>query len=1297
MSHKKEVKSKKSKQNVNIISDEFESIFIKNDNSDTSQSTTINNSTKTIEQKYQKKTQIEHILLRPDTYVGDISIQEEMMWIWDGKNIIQKKIKYVPGLYKIFDEIIVNARDHNIEDPSCDTIKVNINQETNTISVWNNGKGIDIIEHSEHKMYIPELLFGELLTSTNYDDTQKRTTGGRNGYGAKLTNVFSTFFSVETIDGERKLKFYQEFTNNLSDRTPAKITKLKEDKTATYTKITFKPDLAKFKLTYLTDDIVALMSKRVIDIAGISKIKVYLNDIKIDINSFKKYISLYQINNNNDNDYNDNTNNLESDDDLLESNTELKVPKEIVLYEEIDRWKLGILYIPDGNFEQISFVNSICTYHGGNHVDYVINQIIKKLEVIIQKKYKDFKVKPASIKENLIIFLDSVIENPAFTSQTKETLKTKISDFGSTFEPSDKLIKRLSSTGIVDQIIHMAQLKEELFLKKTDGKKTTSVRGIPKLEDAEFAGSKKSSLCKLILTEGDSAKALAMAGRSIIGSEYYGVFPLKGKLLNVRDASPKQLLENEEIINIKKILGLQHNKEYTDINDLRYGGIVLMCDQDYDGFHIKGLLMNFFHYFWPSLLQYHNFISALATPIVKATKRSGKNTDSKVFYNLTDYSKWKELSESKNYTIKYYKGLGTSTKEEAKGYFEDFKNKLIYYTWKPGNYLEPETNDLPVNVSHILDIVNTVDKIETKEIEEIQEIEEIGNTSKSKVNKKTNNDLIIYENSTTENSRDLLYVKVDKNQQKIFGVYSKYIDECTEAITLGFEKNRANCRKTWLRNYNKNRILSNDQKNVPIPDFIHKELIHFSNDDINRSIPSLVDGLKPSTRKILYGAILRKLDLPKDEIKVSQLSGFVSDKTCYHHGEASLNGAIVGMAQNFVGSNNINILYPSGQFGTRLVGGKDAASPRYTFTYLAELTRLIFRPEDDPILDYIDDDGILVEPEWFCPIIPMVLVNGAEGIGTGFSTKITQFNPLDIVENLKILMNKSNNKILNQMNPYFRNFNGNVEYIKPNEYMVNGIYQKISDDTIKITELPVGIWTTSYNEFIEKKCEKIKSIQPLIQSYKKAYTDESIDFTLKIDEYTLEKLENNGQLMSKLRLSTPLKLSNMHLYDNKSKINKYENVLDILTKFYEVRLQMYTKRKEYIINKLQKELNILSYKKKFIEDVLNGIIIIYKQKKLIIINRLIELKYPQLANSSDIESYNYITDIPLFNLTEEKIEELESKYNTKEEELRIVKITTEIDKWSDELDEFTEAYKKWTIIHSNLDKKNKKTKSKQNK
>jgi DNA topoisomerase-2 len=169
-----------------------------------------------IESKYQKKTQLEHILTRPDTYVGDIKLQTEKLYIHEEGKIVKKEIQYVPALYKIFDEIIVNSSDNTKNDKLCKNIKISISADE--ISVYNDGTGIDVEIHKEYEIYVPELIFGHLLTSTNYDDTEKRVTGGRNGYGAKLTNIFSTFFSIETIDSKRKRKFYQEYSNNMSNK-----------------------------------------------------------------------------------------------------------------------------------------------------------------------------------------------------------------------------------------------------------------------------------------------------------------------------------------------------------------------------------------------------------------------------------------------------------------------------------------------------------------------------------------------------------------------------------------------------------------------------------------------------------------------------------------------------------------------------------------------------------------------------------------------------------------------------------------------------------------------------------------------------------------------------------------------------------------------------------------------------------------------------------------------------------------------------------------------------------------------
>jgi DNA topoisomerase-2 len=1135
----------------------------------------------TIESKYQKKTQLEHILTRPDTYVGDIKLQTEKLYIHQDGKIVKQEIQYVPALYKIFDEIIVNASDHTKNDKTCKNIKITIAPDE--ISVYNDGVGIDVEIHKDYKIYVPELIFGELLTSTNYDDTEKRVTGGRNGYGAKLTNIFSTFFSIETIDGKRKRKFYQEFTDNMTQRTKPVVTELKTV-TTSYTKILFKPDFEKFGIELLTDDMIGLFEKRVYDLAGtLEGINVYLNNVIIPIKSFQDYIQLY-----------------------FDPETAGDIE---VLCEKQPRWDIGFVYRPDGGFEHISHVNNICTYHGGSHVDYINDQIINYIQKQIEKKNKDAinKIKSHSIKDHYMIFINCTIENPAFTSQTKETLKTKQSEFGSTCELSEKTLKKINSSGILNVLLEYLKFKEEsLLMKKTDGKKVNAIKGIPKLEDAEWAGTKKSKLCKLILTEGDSAKALAMAGRAVVGNQKYGIFPLKGKLLNVRGASPKELLNNEEIINLKKILGLKHGKVYLnsgketketqedkddskskigDLSELRYGGIISLCDQDVDGYHIKGLLINFFEYFWPSLLKIDGFITCLSTPIVKATK--GK--DAKIFYNLTDYTQWKETPASNNYHIKYYKGLGTSTREEGKEYFTDLENKLINYLWRP--------------------IIN--DQQGGEEVD----------------------------------SDTPLIGEIDH--------------PCHQAIMLAFDKKKADERKQWLMKYNKNDILTPDMKQIPFCDFVNKELIHFSNEDIKRSIPSMVDGLKPSQRKILYGTILRKLFTKNSEIKVAQLTGFISDKTCYHHGEQSLNMAIINMAQRFVGSNNVNILMPSGQYGTRILGGKDHASPRYIFTYLNPIIRMLFREEDDPILNYLDDDGIPVEPEYYLPILPVILINGAEGIGTGFSTQVLPYNPLDLIENIKNMMD---GKPLKELKPYFHGFKGKITQ-DDKTYSIMGNYECVSGDLI-ITELPVGTWTSVYKEFLNDLEEK-KEIVKFINNN----TDEDVHFRISLDGKKSDDLSEK-ELVQKFKLIKKISITNMHLYDKEDKIKKYHNVNDILREFYHIRLEAYTTRKNYYLEKYQKELDALTWKMKFIEEVLEDKITIYRKKREEIVAQLIKKKYPNMGD----EKYDYLLSMPIHSFTHEKIEELQDKINNKEEEINLLESKSEKEIWCDELEEFKNAY-----------------------
>jgi DNA topoisomerase-2 len=462
-----------------------------------------------IEKTYQKKTQLEHILLRPDTYIGTTEKIREKMWVIDEKSgkMINKEIEYVPGLYKIFDEILVNAVDNISRDQRMSLIKVDITPKR--ITIFNNGKGIPIKIHNTYNIYVPELIFGHLLTSSNYNDNEKKITGGRNGFGAKLTNVFSKLFIVETADKKVKKKYKIEYSDNMTKHKEAEIEKYEGED---FTRVTFEPDFRKFKMTELDNDIISLLKKRVYDVAGTSpsRIKVYLNDKLIEIKDFSEYADLYIKNR------------------YFDEDSKVLYPK--ILANSTDRWEV-IFSMTDGSFQQVSFVNGICTSKGGTHVNYILDQILERILETIKKKAKDIKLNTNQIKQNIWVFINCKIENPSFDSQTKETLTSKVSNFGSECIIKEKFIKEILKSNIVTNIIEYGKAKAKIKLHKalsSTVKKSSRLLGIEKLEDANLAGTKDFEKCTLILTEGDSAKCLAMAGIEVVGRDYYGCFPLRG-------------------------------------------------------------------------------------------------------------------------------------------------------------------------------------------------------------------------------------------------------------------------------------------------------------------------------------------------------------------------------------------------------------------------------------------------------------------------------------------------------------------------------------------------------------------------------------------------------------------------------------------------------------------------------------------------------------------------------------------------------------------------------------------------
>lgn len=1503
-------------------------------------------------------TDIEHVRHRPDMFIGPIKTVREERWIVERSETVstsanvsehatkaqvqpraeKKYVNYNPGLEQCVLELITNAADHaerckskNIK-PLVNAIKVDIDDKK--ISVYNDGKSIPIEIHQDTKKYVPEMIFGYLRTSSNYDDSQKKTWGGKNGIGAKAANIFSRKFIVEVQSSGTYYR--QVFSKGMTVIEPPSI---EQKVDGDWIKITYYPDFKAFDMeSFESNDTRAVIEKRCYDIAACNDVSVYLNKKKIPIKNFGDYMKLF-----------------------------IGPDEEKVVYKT-DRWEIGIAKCPWDDPVQISFVNSISTDEGGTHVNHVLDPIIKEVVDHLSQKNKGVDIKKSYIKNNIIIFVKALIDNPSFSSQLKRKLETRATEFGSRCVVPEAIIKKILKLPITDNVVEIAKAHDKhAALKSLDTSSRKTVR-VEKLRDARFAGhAKYANFCTLILTEGDSASSLAINGISALPDtqrDFWGVFPLKGKFLNIRTATSKQLMENEEMKNINTILGLSTGDP--EKMKLRYGKVMLMSDQDSvtgdtplllrdptngqivikniedlsecqpidgtdklygqtsyevwsdkgwtkikhvmkhltdkqiyrvlshtgcvdvtedhslldehgekvapkdvkvngkllhsfplfnrvdipdnfetfnvyklrdiakqlklryyqsikveklkqiiseyknkpvcslsntiditpdeawvigllmadgtcgyyksfytyknkarpraytvkrerwqwaitncdirlleksksimekiygnyftiiapkqasgfnlknqcyklmlnggkkiqqpivekyrmlcyykkfkyihpillnsehvirenvfngyyagdgihnldnpmrsdingkittlclytlarsvgyevsinhdfkkekiyslsftkgtfqkdpiiikkiiqlprseepqyvydletenhhfqagcgqtivhntDGFHIKGLLLNYFTYNWPKLVQ-SKFVECMITPIVKVFNKSN-NKIVEMFYSLNDFEKWKKEKEDNNesiskYRTKYYKGLGTSTKEDAKSYFQQLDQNRIKYLFSP-------------------------DQI-------------------------------------------------------------KYIE-------LAFDKEKADARKEWITEALRNpQEIDYNKKEVEIPYFINRELVQFSIYDNVRSVPNVIDGLKPSQRKILYTCLNRA----NSEIKVASLAGEVSSKTAYHHGEVSLQATIVNMAQDFVGSNNLNLLVPEGMFGTRIKGGSDASSARYIFTQLKKYTKIIFNEVDNKLLEYQYDDGDRIEPTYFVPIIPMLLVNGSKGIGTGWSTSIPCFNPKTIIQNIRLFIHNKqrsyDQKPYLNFIPWYRDYKG---YVTCNGQSWNslGMYQKISDTKYRITELPIEVWVEDY----EKKV--------LDKDHIKSYTISNTDTNL-IDIHVEFKQEPTD-VVKELKLENSIPGTNLIAFDQQAVIQKYQTVNDIFFEFCEYRLEFYEKRRNYLLQDIKLRVEIAREKIRFVTLLINDELILKQKDHDDIIEEMTELGFKHM---------NVLLGMSITCQTKNEIEKLKRQIELLEKELEALEKSTKFDMWSQDLDDLENA------------------------
>lgn len=1164
------------------------------------------------------KDQRDHVYNIPDTYVGSSVQGDREERILDLNTYLFKKsvIRIPEAVERIFIEILSNAGDNSARSllAGIDPGEISVTMTNKTITVRNGGIPIPVEIHKEEKIYVPELIFGNLMSSSSYDKSKKRQFSSRNGFGSKLTNIFSKMFKVTVADAYNGLLYTKTWTDNMKSSTPHSITPY-DKASKSYVEIEFTMDFERFGYTEYPQEAFELYARHIVDTAFTLKIPVSFNSKKFSIKSAKEYAKLYL-----------------GKEAVKSSILYYAWPPgtETVMKKNVEYAKnKGVLPIieicavdsPD-NAERVAFVNNMWTRNGGVHYEAAFKAvtagILKTLNDSTSSKKKDKKDKKdtknipkltvADVKKHVSLFVNCWIEDPIFDSQSKNELKSPTPKI----DIDEKILNPIMRWELVGRLY--AELDAKLFrnASKSDGKKKRHLTGMGKLEDANLAGTAESINCTLYVTEGDSAQTFANKLISYVpsgkGRDYIGTYPLKGKPLNVMNAPAMQINENKEINDLKKVLGLREGIDYMideNYETLRYGHLMVAADQDNDGLHILGLIMNLFFCKYPTLLA-RGYVTYLRTKILEVKKGS----ETVKFYSHHEYELWKnQTPDFRTWKHSYYKGLGTN-----------------------------------------LDI-------------------------------------------------DIEY---ESKAPKI--VMTVYDELAPQTLRLAFDSKLSDNRKTWISSWVPDYTV--EQMMVqPISSFINHQFIQYSLENIARSIPRFTDGLKISQRKIIWASIKRwgsKTGNNADKMKVAQFGAYVADKCMYNHGEKSLTGAVVSMAQDFVGANNLPYFTCDGQFGSRS-STNDASDPRYLFTRPFPIMNFIFRKEDIPILTLQIEEGETVEPITLLPILPMHLINGQIGVATAFSTYIPGHNPLDCVywyeSKLKGLPTKP-------IIPWYRGFEGEIKLkqrkqVKNDEsdempdeenneqeedkdemfidkntqysMIITGNYKETDKkNKIVITEIPVGRTIHSYKEFLDKMRE-----DKIIAKYDNYSTPNKPLFEV----YGMKNPSHKN-----LKLIKTYGLSNMVLIDDNNKPNKYDNTEAILETFYHIRLGYYAKRKTYILGSILESIGLLNAKIKFILAMIKGLELLKsnpnmtdeeanKQGAVLAIGKnKITIGKQMERCGFDIELIKKVT---IHHCTDEEVESLRNEILNLEAERKTKEETTPEEMWLSDLEDFTKAYCKY--------------------
>lgn len=1138
---------------------------------------------------YEKMDPITHIHKRPDMYVGSLERKTQPgEWLFgeDDRFHWESAPVYSDGLWRIFLEPISNiidnvwrSRQAGIE---CKKIRVDIDETRGQITLWNDGLWIPIEKQGETMLYNAQLIFGTLLTSSNYDDTEDRLSSGRNGLGVKLTNVFSTEFEVECGDPDHGQVYKQMWHNHM--REVAEPVLRRKKATTGYTCLRFIPDLPMFGMDRLDATALGLFRKTCVDMAMATRVPVHLNGKRLVIHNFKDYVMLYPMP-------------PPASEEEAASKRPLSVQWDNDEIQARSGETMEAVICPsfDDEAHEIGFVNGIYNREGGVHTEIVASEFFKGLVARLNKGRTTHLFTAKDVRPHFSIFVNTQLVNPTFSNQSKTRLLSPIPRVA--IDPKH-LTAVMNRWGFADKMKELLRVREMSSLKKSE-KKVRGYHRIEGLDHANRAGGKDSNDCTLILCEGLSAKTYAITGiecgwNGHKGRDYFGVFALKGKLLNVRNASTDSISGNKEIASIIQALNLRHRVDYREeaaFQTLAYGRVMIITDADVDGLHIASLILNLFHVLFPTLLRREQpFLFWMMTPVAKIFPLpSSASSPVLTFYNDFEYQKALQERTGTRFKVKYYKGLGTSSDEEVR---DTFGAKVVSFQ------LDEKADD---------------------------------------------------------------------------------------QMAMVFSKTAANERKRWMEGYDP-LVYRTPIDTYDITMFIDQEHIRFSIDDCKRNIPNLYDGLKLSQRKILFSVFKKGLVPGGKSMKVAQLAGYVAETSNYHHGEQCLYDTITRMAQDFVGSNNIPLLFKDGQFGSRTHNGRDAANGRYIFTKMTPLTRRLFPAEDDALLTYTLDDGEQVEPDYYVPILPMILVNGCRtGIGSGWSCNVPLYHPMRLMECVQEWLDsleKGGSYMLPELVPHYEGFRGRIERVGEMKFRSYGIVEletmpasvpvedkkprgggrkkktSGSGESHRITEIPVDASIDKYKDLLERLLEEKK-----LKGLKNYSSPNQPLFCLTpADGFALNE--------ETLHLTSDIHLSNMVLFTELGRLQKYADLNEIFHHYCMRRLSLYRERKAAMLATLRERLAEELLRRRFLEDVIEDRVQVFRRSEEEIMGQLSQRQYP---SGSD-----FLLAMPVRQFTREHLLQLGQKIGRIEKEIAELERTTPSDMWRGELDALAREYQKLT-------------------